>query len=652
MNDRFGIPDGPFEEEMAESEVDSVGASPVVLKETWARLGIDADSLTAEPDGTLCTDSRLLPVVRETPRLSISSGTRHLATDEIMVGPQIAQGGMGAVWLGEQGSLRREVAIKTVRADVDSERAREQLLREARVTGGLEHPNIVPIHSIVHADDGAPLMVMKRVEGRAWSDLMEETRDRPDHLATHIETLSQVCHAVHFAHARGVLHRDLKPDNVMLGGFGEVYVVDWGVAVALRGDTGIEGIPLAADSEGIVGTLHYLAPEMAAGDGTALSARSDVYLLGAILHELLTGMPRHTGQSIPEILHRAWESKPPEYGPEVPDELADLARRATHQDPRRRPDSAESFRRELEAYSQHATSRQLAKEARLRLDAAHELQRRGDDPTNALREARFGYMQSLRVWPQNRAATGGLQAVLSILLRRAVDDETLDVARELLLEMSPEMRARWAPTVDALATVDRTRRISAEKMKQAVAEADLSPAERQRHIFAVGLGIGIVFTNQVLDWWESTHGLSWGRYLAIIGGVAAFFVIAVSFFRDSLFPTRGTRQLGYSVIATIAGQGIVIAGCSAAGLNLRESIACSLFAFGAMVAQRALLLGRATVYFSLVAFAAGIVGLWKPSLAFICASVSFAFVLGFSALVPFQQAQVSALLEAAKLDDE
>ncbi|MCA9573515.1 MAG: serine/threonine protein kinase, partial [Myxococcales bacterium] len=199
---------------------------------------------------------------------------------------------------------------------------KRQLLREARVTGALEHPNIVPVHALLTSEEGAPLMVMKRVEGVAWGDRLRATDGGLEDLEQNLRILLQVCHAVHFAHTRGVLHRDLKPHNVMLGEFGEVYVVDWGTAVALRDDVPIEGLPKARNVSGVVGTLQYMAPEMVGGSGAELDERSDVYLLGAMLHEVLTGDPPHLGDKVEQLLVRAWQSRPYTYEPQVPAELA------------------------------------------------------------------------------------------------------------------------------------------------------------------------------------------------------------------------------------------------------------------------------------------------------------------------------------------
>ena len=173
------------------------------------------------------------------PHLTI--GEVHDASD-LMVRSELGRGGMGVVHLARQHSLERDVAIKRVHDD-GKPHVVTALIREARMMSLVEHPNVIPVHAMGLDDHGRPAVVMKRVEGTAWrnlirdpdhagwSALMDQGRDRLD---DHIRVLLDVCNAVHFAHSRGLLHRDLKPENVMLGCFGEVYVLDWGLAIPIE----------------------------------------------------------------------------------------------------------------------------------------------------------------------------------------------------------------------------------------------------------------------------------------------------------------------------------------------------------------------------------------------------------------------------------
>jgi len=206
----------------------------------------------------------------------------------------LGEGGMGVVHLATQRTLGRQVAVKTLRKGAGDEQAALRIVREAWITGALEHPNVVPVHDVGVDASGAPVIVMKRIEGRPWSHYLRDAAAVAKRFAAadlvewNLRTLANVCNAMHFAHARGILHRDLKPDNVMIGEFGEVYVLDWGIAVSLA-DDGTGRFPLASQATDIAGTPHYMAPEMLLGDPTMLSPRTDVYLLGAMLYEIFTG---------------------------------------------------------------------------------------------------------------------------------------------------------------------------------------------------------------------------------------------------------------------------------------------------------------------------------------------------------------------------
>jgi serine/threonine-protein kinase len=164
---------------------------------------------------------------------------------------------MGVVELAEQRSLGRLVAIKQPHPGPMDADAVAALVSEGITTGRLEHPNIVPVHALGRGSDGRAVLVMKRIEGVPLADLVHradhprwarETRDR---LTLFVETAIEVLHALAFAHARGVVHRDVKPENVMLGDYGEVYLLDWGIAA-----------PLGQPADGIAGTPSYMAPEM------------------------------------------------------------------------------------------------------------------------------------------------------------------------------------------------------------------------------------------------------------------------------------------------------------------------------------------------------------------------------------------------------
>jgi serine/threonine-protein kinase len=234
---------------------------------------------------------------------------------DLLVLDTLGEGGMGRVLLARQRSLARDVAVKVLKPETADADGALSLLREAVVMGGVEHPNIVPVHALGRDDRGHPVLVMKRIEGTSWRALLDDDAHptwtallaaHGDRVSAHLEVLMRVADAAHFAHARGVIHRDIKPENVMVGAFGEVYLVDWGIAIRV-GRT-------QPDGDGafrIRGTPAYMAPEMIGGDPTRLDARTDVYLLGATLHEVLTRTPRHRGARRPLQRRHARRPRPP-----------------------------------------------------------------------------------------------------------------------------------------------------------------------------------------------------------------------------------------------------------------------------------------------------------------------------------------------------
>jgi serine/threonine-protein kinase len=190
----------------------------------------------------------------------------------------LGEGGMGVVYLARDRELSRDVALKVLHDSAPSAEERERLSREARILASLEHPGIVPVHDVGTLPDGRLFYVMKRVRGERFDDFVRGGRTRAELLRAFL----QMCDAVSFAHASGVVHRDLKPQNVMLGAFGEVLVLDWGVAKQTSsGASKTDGGVLATAA----GTPGYMAPEQSQG---AVDERSDVFGLGGILFFLLT----------------------------------------------------------------------------------------------------------------------------------------------------------------------------------------------------------------------------------------------------------------------------------------------------------------------------------------------------------------------------
>jgi serine/threonine protein kinase len=217
-------------------------------------------------------------------RLKAAATWPELTTDRYLVLEEIGRGGMGTVYAARDTALGRDVAIKIGNALPGADLL-ARLTREAQVIARLEHPGIVPVHDYGTLADGRPFYVMKRVQGRTLQTHLE----LEPALADRLRIFERVCEAVAFAHAHGIIHRDLKPSNVMVGDFGEVMVMDWGVAIVRDRPTRRNGEP-DADVGTVLGTRGYMPPEQLAG-ARDVDQRADVYALGAMLFTLLTGRP-------------------------------------------------------------------------------------------------------------------------------------------------------------------------------------------------------------------------------------------------------------------------------------------------------------------------------------------------------------------------
>lgn len=349
----------------ARDELNELGDDEI--EATISRVAVDRDS--GDPYAT------------EVFRAGVSSsGVSNSDGSRFRVLRPHAKGGLGEVFVAQDDELNREVALKEIQPQhADNTDSRSRFVLEAEVTGGLEHPGIVPVYGLGQYGDGRPYYAMRFIRGDSLKEAIERFHggDKPDMAAgEHVGYDSvefrkllgrfvDVCNAIQYAHSRGVLHRDLKPGNIMLGKYGETLVVDWGLA-KLQGrddETKVEGETTLQASSGsgssptqfgsAIGTPAYMPPEQAAGKLDELGPESDVYSLGATLCHLLTGKSPVTGKSLGELLKKVQQGDipaPRQVNPTVPKPLDAICLRAMAMRPQDRYASPQELADDVERF--------------------------------------------------------------------------------------------------------------------------------------------------------------------------------------------------------------------------------------------------------------------------------------------------------------
>jgi serine/threonine protein kinase len=290
-----------------------------------------------------------------------------------------ARGGLGEVFVAQDAELPREVALKQIQSHCAHDAiSRERFVREAEITGGLEHPGIVPVYGLGAHADGRPYYAMRLIRGETLKDAITRfhaAKPAAHDLGVHsvalrrlLNHLLEACHAIEYAHSRGVVHRDIKPSNIMVGKYGETLVVDWGLAKAAGKDDlaargGLSSEPLLAPRSGstaeptamgqALGTPAYMSPEQAAGRIDLVGVRSDIYSLGATMYEILTGSPPVVSQQMEEVLRRAERGefpRPREIKPALRRSLEAICLKAMAREPDDRYSTAAALAADIERW--------------------------------------------------------------------------------------------------------------------------------------------------------------------------------------------------------------------------------------------------------------------------------------------------------------
>jgi serine/threonine protein kinase len=444
--------------------------------------------------------------------------------ERYLIEGEIARGGMGAVLRAVDCDIHREVAVKYM-LDAKDPKKQARFVEEAQINGQLEHPNIVPVYDLGIDAKKRPFIMMKMVKGRSLKDVLDQLRDNPRQaekewsLGRLLNILVNICNALAFAHSRGVIHRDLKPANIMLGDFGEVYVMDWGLAkVVGRHDpyatTPPPGvIPKVSEpakttgkvvtdreeadltQEGtVLGTPVYMPPEQAAGQIQTMDQRSDVYSVGAILYEILTLKPPvEIDGGMMSVLMRVVQGeiiRPEQREPQrtragkIPKELAAVTMKALAKEQKDRYPTVEDLRQDIERFQE---GRSVSAKADTNWEIIWKLVKRNKGASAGLAAALLVLVASLvfifDAWQETRTAQAAtLKEQAAALNEQREKEKAQEERRKQMLESLPAL-------VDSARLLANEGKVN-EAQRQLALALDYQPANAEAHLLKGQLLVG------------------------------------------------------------------------------------------------------------------------------------------------------------------
>lgn len=557
------------------------------------REGVDPTAATLHvPETQTIADKQLTLIDRKAKQYSVSQKRPkpvetgkglelpgHLFLQRYQAGKRLGEGSMGEVIATRDTRILRNVAMKRLHKEHHNERPdlRDRFLREARVQGQLEHPSVVPVYDLGVDHEGREYFTMKRVRGSTLEQIVRGLREKdPEFTSKYsrrklLTAMSRVSLAVAFAHERGVVHRDLKPSNIMLGDYGEVHLLDWGIAKIIGvDDPGIEDrVDISQDRVQrtevgfVVGTPGYMAPEQARGETRTYGGRSDIYSLGAILFETMTLQRMHDQSEIEHILFSTVsgaECRPSLRAPhlDLPPELDAIIVKATALNPEGRYVNARELNDDLEKLldgdRDNTRRAEIAAEHTANAKAALALARRGGAAADGQHRRAVGeLLQALALEPNHPEARATMVQLLLEPVERLPEGAFAELQEVNRRDRARASRANgwaflaWATTFPLM-----------------LAMGLLEPN------WLFGLGAGVI-SLVAYTWWMATSGRTSPRFMTIALGFTFVIVASMSmvfgplFFVPALSVMASTSYL-VSIRANARARALVLAGSLASVL--------------------------------------------------------------------------------------